>query len=671
MNPQELERLQIAWRPQPDAFARSPLGRMGARYGITDIDKLARRAVAEPEWFWAAVAEDLGIEWMHPYDAVLDLSDGVAFPHFFRGGKLNLADYTVDRWVRNGRGPDLAIWWEGDDGAVREVTYEQLKQAVDTAAGAFIGQGIAEGDVVGMFLPMIPEAVVTILAAAKLGAIVAPMFSGYGPLPVRQRLQDSGAKLLVTADGFPRRGRKVPLKRVADEAIESLETVRRVLVVPRLGSVEAHMQPGRDVWWDDAMAGAKPLRDAPAFDVETPCMLIYTSGSTGAPKGCVHTHAGMPFKFAQEARHSMGVEQGTRLLWLTDMGWVMGPFLISASLTNGGTAVLLEGTPDFPQPDRLWAAAERSETNVLGIAPTVARALMAHGDSWPDGHDLPDLRVIGTTGEPWNLEPWWWCFRHVGKSRVPIVNISGGTECGASIVAGSAYRPIKPASFAGPTLGLATDVIDDAGRSVRRQVGELVVRQPWPGMTKSLWDGPDRYLQTYWSRFPGLWLQGDFAYIDADGFWYLLGRSDDTIMLAGKRVGPAEVESVLVDDPQVVEAAAVGVPDAVKGEALVCFVVLLPGAEAATAADRLATLITDHAGPTMRPKAIHVVAALPKTRNGKVMRRVARAAYLGEALGDLSALDNPEAIIEYEELRASQGQEGCADAQLRGVPRPL
>ncbi|MGB6458175.1 MAG: AMP-binding protein [Streptosporangiaceae bacterium] len=656
MNPQELERLQIAWHPQPDAFARSPLGRMGARHGITDIDELARRAVAEPEWFWAAAAEDLGIEWMHPYDAVLDLSDGLAFPHFFRGGKLNLADYTVDRWVRNGRGAELAIWWEGDDGAVREVTYEQLKQAVDTAAGAFIAQGIAEGDVVGMFLPMIPEAVVTILAAAKLGAIVAPMFSGYGPLPVRQRLQDSAAKLLVTADGFPRRGREVPLKRVADEAIEGLESLRRVLVVSRLGSGEAHLRPGRDVWWDEAMAGAKPLHDAPAFDVETPCMLIYTSGSTGAPKGCVHTHAGMPFKFAQEARHSMGVEQGSRLLWLTDMGWVMGPFLISASLTNGGTAVLLEGAPDFPRPDRLWAAAERSETNVLGIAPTVARALMAHGDSWPDGHELPDLRVIGTTGEPWNLEPGWWCFRHVGKSRAPIVNISGGTECGASIVAGSAYRPIKPTSFSGPTLGLATDVVDDAGQSVRCEVGELVVRQPWPGMTKSLWDGPDRYLQTYWSRFPGLWLQGDFAYIDADGFWYLLGRSDDTIMLAGKRVGPAEVESVLVSDPQVVEAAAVGVPDPVKGEALVCFVVLQPGAEAATTADRLAVLITDHAGPTMRPKAIHVVAALPKTRNGKVMRRVARAAYLCEALGDLSALDNPEAIVEYKELGASQDQ---------------
>ncbi|HWD25456.1 MAG TPA: AMP-binding protein [Acidimicrobiales bacterium] len=622
---------------------------MAARHGIATYEALSQRSIADPEWFWAAAAEDVGITWMEPYEKVIDLSDGVEFPHFFKGGKLNWADFSVDRWVRRGRGDEVAIWWEGDDGAGTELTYSELKVQIDRAAGAFQAYGVGEGDVIALLLPMIPEAVVTLLAGAKIGAIVAPMFSGYGPQPIRDRLEDSGAKLVVTCDGFPRRGRTVRLKEVADAAMEGIDTVQSVFVVPRL-EADVPMLDGRDVAWDEALAKGAPVVDAPAFDVETPCFLIYTSGSTGRPKGCVHTHGGMPFKFAQESRHSLGVEEGTRVLWLTDMGWVMGAWLVTAALTNGGTAVLFEGTPDFPEPDRLWDVAERSRTNVLGIAPTVVRALMADGDSWPDRHALADLRVIATTGEAWNVEPWWWCFRHVGKSRMPIVNFCGGTECGASILAGSLYQPVKPASFSGHTLGMAAEVFDQNGASLEGDVGELVVTKPWPGGTKGLWDGNDRYLRTYWSRFEHVWLQGDFAYIDRDGFWYVLGRSDDTIMLAGKRVGPAEIESLLVDDEGVVEAAAIGVPDEVKGESLVCFVVLSPGADPDATVSRLHAYIAATAGKTVRPKAIYVVGALPKTRNGKVMRRAARAAYLGEALGDMSALDNPEVLGAYQDL---------------------
>ncbi len=649
MNVEDLDSLEVAWSPRPGDFESSPVGRMAARHGIATFEELSERSIAEPEWFWAAAAEDVGINWMRPYEEVIDLSDGVEFPHFFRGGQLNWADFSVDRWVRQGRREQAALWWEGDDGAGAELTYGELKERIDQAAGAFRAYGIGQGDVIAMLLPMIPEAVVTLLAGAKIGAIVAPLFSGYGPQPIRDRLEDSGAKLVVTCDGFPRRGRPVRLKEVADAAMAGIDTVQHVLVVARL-ETGAPMAEGRDVPWDEALAKGEPVVDAPAFDVETPCLLIYTSGSTGRPKGCVHTHGGMPFKFAQESRHAMGVEEGTRVLWLTDMGWVMGPYLVAAALTNGGTAVLFEGTPDHPGPNRLWDVAERSRTNVLGIAPTVVRALMAHGDSWPDRHALDDLRVIGTTGEAWNIEPWWWCFRHVGKSRAPIVNFSGGTECGASILAASLYQPIKPASFSGHTLGMAADVFDQDGVSRRGQVGELVVTKPWPGMTKGLWDGPERYLETYWSRFDHAWLQGDFAYVDRDGFWYVLGRSDDTIMLAGKRVGPAEIESLLVDDGSVVEAAAVGVPDQVKGESLVCFVVLSDGADADSTVLRLHELVAARAGKTVRPKAIHVVGALPKTRNGKVMRRVARAAYLGQDAGDTSALDNPEVLGLYRDL---------------------
>jgi len=636
---EELESLAVAWTPPPGAFEASPAGRMAARHGIADAAALAERAVEDPAWYWAAGTEDLGIPWMRPYESVVDVSRGVEHPVFFAGGRLNWADYAVDRWVRDGRGGARAVWWEGDDGDTRTLTYTELKGAVDAAAGAFRAHGVGIGDVVALLLPMVPEAIVTVLAAAKIGAVVMPLFSGYGAPAVRARLEDSGAKLLVTCDSFPRRGRPVRLKEVADEAVRDLPGLQTVLVLRRLGG-EVPLTPGRDFWWHEQCGAARPVERAEPMPSDAPCLLLYTSGSTGRPKGCVHTHSGLPIKVALEARHAMGMDEDSAMLWLTDMGWVMGSFVITAALTNGGTAVFFEGVPDWPDPDRLWAVAERSGTTVLGISPTVVRTLLSHGDAWPDRHELPRLRAIGSTGEPWNVEPWLWCAEHVGKGRVPIVNISGGTEIGGSLVSGSIYQPVKPTSFCGPTLGIRTDVVDEAGRPVRGDIGELVVRSVWPGMTQGFWHDDERYLESYWRRLPGLWHHGDLAYVDAEGFWYLLGRSDDTIKVAGKRLGPTEVESILVADDRVVEAAAVGVPDDVKGETLVCFVVLRDGEDPATAAPALSDVVTAALGRAMAPRAVHVVDALPKTRNGKILRRVARATYIGAAPGDLSSMED-------------------------------
>jgi acetyl-CoA synthetase len=639
----ELEGLAVAWTPPEGAFAASPAGRFAARHGIADARSLGERAAADPAWYWAAGMADLGIPWMRPYDTVLDLSRGIEHPDFFVGGLLNWADFAVDRWVREGRGEARAVWWEGDDGATLTLTYAELKLRVDAAAGALRAHGVGEGDVVALLLPMVPEAIATVLAAAKIGAVVMPLFSGYGAQAVRDRLEDSGATLLVTCDAFPRRGRPVPLKQVADEAVRDLSGLGAVLVVRRLGA-DVAMRPGRDFWWDEECAAAEPVERAEPMPADAPCLLLYTSGSTGRPKGCVHTHAGLPFKVALEARHGMGVDERSAMLWLTDMGWVMGSFVITAALTNGGTAVFFEGVPDWPEPDRLWAVAERSGTTVLGISPTVVRALMAHGKSWPDRHDLPALQAIGSTGEPWNIEPWYWCAEHVGKGRVPIVNISGGTEIGGSLLCGSVHLPVKPASFPGPTLGVRADVVDEDGRPVRGQIGELVVRSVWPGMTKGFWRDEERYLEAYWRRFPGVWHHGDLAYVDADGFWYLLGRSDDTIKVAGKRLGPAEVESLLVADDRVVEAAAIGVPDDVKGETLVCFVVLHAHQDAGAAVPALRDVVTAALGKAMAPSAIHVVEALPKTRNGKILRRVARASYIGAPPGDLTSIEDASVL---------------------------
>jgi acetyl-CoA synthetase len=653
MSIEELESLSVAWTPPAGAFAASPAGRMAARHGILDARSLAERAGADPAWYWAAGMADIGIPWMRPYDTVVDVSRGVEHPDFFVGGLLNWADYAVDRWVREGRGEARAVWWEGDDGARLTLTYAELKTRVDSAAGALRALGVGAGDVVALLLPMVPEAITTVLAAAKIGAIVMPLFSGYGAQAVRARLEDSGARLLVTCDAFPRRGRQVPLKRVADDAVRDLPTLSAVLVVRRLG-IDVPMTPGRDHWWHEACAGADPVERAEPMPADAPCLLLYTSGSTGKPKGCVHTHAGLPFKVALEARHGMGVDESSAMLWLTDMGWVMGSFVITAALTNGGTAVFFEGVPDWPEPDRLWAVAERSATTVLGISPTVVRALMAHGETWPDRHDLPDLRAIGSTGEPWNIEPWHWCAEHVGKGRVPIVNISGGTEIGGSLLCGSIYLPVKPASFTGPTLGIAADVVDEQGRPVRGEIGELVVRSVWPGMTKSFWRDEERYLDAYWRRFPGIWHHGDLAYVDADGYWYLLGRSDDTIKVAGKRLGPAEVESLLVADDRVIEAAAIGVPDDVKGEALVCFVVLHEGQDARAAVPALRDVVSAALGKAMAPRAVHVVPALPKTRNGKILRRVARASYIGAPPGDLTSIEDAAVLEDWPRTDTAQ-----------------
>ena len=611
---------------------------------------LQARAAADPNWYWAAAAEDLGIRWMRPYDDIVDLTDGPAFARFFAGGRLNWTDSAVDRWVDCGRGATTAIVWEGDDGSTRTLSYAELKQHVDHAAGALLALGVQIGDTVGLVLPMIPEAAVALLATARIGAIAVPMFSGYGPSAIRERIAESDARVIVTCDSFRRRGKAVPLKATVDEALADLP-VRHVLVVERTGD-RVPMRASRDVAWEGALWAAQPVQRAFPMDAQDPCLLLFTSGSTGRPKGCVHTHAGLPFKVAVEARHGFGLDETGTLLWLTDMGWIMGTFVVATALLNGGTAAMFEGTPDWPEPDRLWSVAARLEVTVLGVSPTLVRSLMRHGEKWPQAHDLGRLQAIGSTGEPWNLEPWMWCFRHVGKERVPIVNVSGGTECGGSLLSGGVTLPVKPMSFTGPPLGMATDVVDADGRSVRGEVGELVVRAPWPGMTKGLWHEPERYLESYWNRYQSMWQQGDFAYVDRDGFWYVLGRSDDTMNVAGKRVGPAEIESIVVDDDEVVEAAAVGVPDTLKGEAMVVFLVLAEDADLQAVTARLAERVRAVLGPALVPKTMEAVTELPKTRNGKVLRRVARAVYLGLPVGDTSSLENPSALDNFPTAKA-------------------
>ncbi len=636
-----------AWRPAHDAATATRLGRFISASGEADLQSLQRHAERDPAWFWGAAADDLSLAWQRRPNQTLDLSGGPEWSRWWSGGAFNYAQAALD--PRAQRDPDgAALTWEGEDGAVRRFTNSELKAEVDRAAAMFARLGVDEGDRVGIFLPLLPETVISVLAIGRLKAIYIPIFSGYAAPAVATRLNDAGARLLVTADATLRRGKEVAMKTTADAALADAPSVKTMLVVGRhqADHPDTGWLAGRDRWWSAEMAAVeRPLDSTPETDPETPYMIIYTSGTTGRPKGAVHVHGGFPIKGAQDLAHCFDLGPGDRLFWFTDLGWMMGPWAISGALLLGAELVLFEGAPDHPSPDRLWATVARHNVTHLGLSPTVIRALMAHGSDPVRAHDLSSLRVLGSTGEPWNPESWWWFFREIGGGRLPLVNYSGGTEVSGGIVSCNLMTPIKPTSFGGPNVGVAADVIDAAGQSVRGEVGELALRQPLPGMTRGFWQDPQRYLDTYWSRISGTWVHGDWALVDNDGYWFISGRSDDTLKVAGKRVGPAEVESAAVSHPSVLEAAAVGVPHAVKGEVIVVFCRLRPGE---TDDPDLRRAISDRVvaelGKALRPEAVHIVSDLPRTRSGKVMRRVARAAYLGADPGDLSSLENPLAV---------------------------
>jgi acetyl-CoA synthetase len=621
-----------AWFPADPAATN--VGRFMAVHGIEHFDELVRRSIEEPEWFWDAVVHFLGIRFSTPYYQVLDVSDGIPWARWFVGGKTNFAANCLRH------PPDrVALVWEGEDGQVRQWTYGELEAQADGLAALLAERGFGQGDAVGVFMPMLPETVATLLATAKLGAVFLPLFSGYGADAIATRMNDAGAKALVTAQKFLRRGQWVPMASTASAAMLEVPTAEFMVVVPREGVVG---RLGRDALWPGPAVEPVPAR---AVDSEHPLFIAYTSGTTGRPKGAVQVHGGWTVKVAEEGAFQTDVGAGDTLFWFTDMGWIMGPWEVTAALVNGATLALFEGAPDSPGPDRLWSFLERHRVTVLGISPTLVRALMPHGDGPVRAHDLSALRILGSTGEPWNEDPWRWYFEVVGGGRCPVINISGGTEVGACFLAPHPVQPIKPMSLGGPSLGMAVDVYDDEGKPVRGQVGELVCTRPWPGMTRGLYKDPERYLATYWSRWPDVWLHGDWASVDEDGDWFLHGRSDDTIKVAGKRLGPAEVESALVTHPAVVEAAAVGIPDELKGEALWAFVVLAAGTEPDDdLRDELAGLVAERLGKSFRPSAVRFTTALPKTRNAKVLRRAIRATVLGQDAGDLSALEDSSTI---------------------------
>ncbi|MFC5970586.1 AMP-binding protein [Halomarina salina] len=654
---------EVVYEPDRETVEATNVHAFMEEFDVDGYDELVERS-QDVDWFWDLLPEYLGIEFYEEYDQVRDTSDGPQFTDWYVGGKLNVAHNTVDRHAardsetRN----KVATIWEGEDGEVREVTYHELRRQTDEVANYLESVGIGTGDTVGLYMPMVPEVVSILYGCFKVGAIAVPIFSGFGVDATATRIADAECSVLFTGDGFLRRGSHVTLKDAADEAIEEAGHVEHTVVFDRLGASDEDtdltvpFDDSRDAWWADAVETQDDHYETKSLPSGQESMLLYSSGTTGKPKGIVHTHAGVGVQCPKEIYFSFDHRPEDRFFWVSDIGWMMGPWTLIGNHTLGGTVFMYEGAPDHPEPDRFWEMIDRHDLSVFGISPTAIRALRKRGDEWLEGHDLSSLRLLGSTGEPWDPESWMWFYEHVGNGEIPIINISGGTEICGCFLMPLPGMPLKPCTLGKPGLGMSVDIVDSQGESVAddHERGFLVARDSCPSMTKSLWEGDERYLDTYWSSFedPPLWDHGDWAQQDEDGFWFLHGRADDALNVAGRKVGPAEVEGALIDHPAVNQAAAVGAPDDTTGTAVVAYVILDAGYEESDdLRGELREQVGEELGKPFRPREVLFVDEFPKTQSGKIIRRAIQAAYTGEDLGDMSSIENPDALDEVEDAR--------------------
>jgi acetyl-CoA synthetase len=602
--------------------------------------RLCRKAEKDPEAFWAGLAKELS--WFKPWKKVLEWKP--PFAKWFVGGKINIAYNCLDRHLEGTRKNKAAIIWEGEPGDSRTLTYQDLHREVCKFANVLKAEGVAKGDRVAIYMPMIPELPIAMLACARIGATHSIVFGGFSAAALRDRINDAEAKLVVTADGGFRKGEVVTLKEKVDDAVKESPSVQRVIVVRRTNT-PVQMQGGRDLWWHETMKNASDRCKAEPLDSEHPLFILYTSGTTGKPKGVVHTTAGYLLGTTITARWIFDLKE-TDTYWCTaDIGWVTGhSYVIYGILSNGATSVMYEGAPTFPQPNRLWEIIDKYKVNIFYTAPTAIRALIKLGEEWPKRHDLSSLRLLGTVGEPINPEAWMWYHTVIGKKRCPIVDTWWQTETGAIMMSPlPGAIPTKPGSCTLPFPGIATEVVNREGKPVGANVGGyLVVKRPWPSMLRTIWGDPERYKKQYWSDIPGYYFTGDGARRDKDGYFWVMGRVDDVMNVAGHRLGTMEIESALVSHSTVAEAAVVGKPDDLKGTAISAFVTLELGN---TPSEKLKEALRAHVvkeiGAIARPDEIRFTDNLPKTRSGKIMRRLLRDIAAGrETVGDTTTLED-------------------------------
>ncbi len=610
-------------------------------HGIKSLDELLEKA-KNLEWFWGEVSKEL-LEWYKPYDKVLEWKPPYA--KWFLGAQYNIVHDALDKHAKSWRKNKVAYIFEGEPGDVRKLTYGDLYREVSKLANALKSLGVKRGDRVGIYLPMIPELPMAMLACAKIGAIHSVVFAGFSSSAFAERLVDSEAKVAITCDSFYRRGKTVPLKKQTDDALQNAPSVKHAIICKRTGE-EVPWNNERDHWWHELTEKQPPTCETEKLDANDLLYILYTSGTTGKPKGVQHAHAGYAAGTALTLKWVFDLKEDDVWWCAADIGWVTGhSYIVYAPLILGATSIIYEGSPDYPDAGRWWSMIDRYGVTVLYTSPTAIRLFMRFGEEWPKKYDLGTLRLLGSVGEPINPEAWIWYHKNIGREHCQIMDTWWQTESGQFLISPLPITPLKPGTATKPLPGITAEIYDDNGKSLVNQGGKLVITKPWPAMLRGLYKAPDRYQETYWNKYPNIYLAGDISRVDNDGYFWIQGRSDDVLNVAGHRIGNSEVESALVSHPKVAESAVIGKPHELKGESITAFVVLVTGVEPS---EELRKELREHVGKEIgkiaRPDELRFVQDVPKTRSGKIMRRVIRAKALGKPVGDISTLANPEAV---------------------------
>jgi acetyl-CoA synthetase len=648
----------IIWRPSGD-YLKSRVADFAKQSNIDTEDwrLLIQKSTNDIEWFWNSFLSFADMQWSKPYHTLLDQSKGLAWTEWFIGGETNIAYNCLDWHVnsndsaimakdgaRQKAGAEhLALIWENESGQSKQLSYGELNLLSGKIAALLKQLGVKRGDAVGIYMPMIPEVLAILFGCFKLGAIAVPVFSGFGAEALAKRMQDAQAKVIFTADGGKRRGKLLEIKKDVDLMRDSVPTLKHVVVVKYSENKVDWFE--NDIWFSEAINNLAPISTCYDLPSEHPCLYLYTSGTTGKPKGTIHTHAGALAQIAKELGLVFDVQKSDRFFWLTDVGWMMGPWEMIGVTYWGGTLVMYDGAPDFPGSENIWRFIAENQINTLGVSPTAIRILRPEIEHLISRYDFSSIKYLGSTGEPWDEENYMWFFNKIGSGRCPIMNISGGTELIGCLLTPLPTMPLPACSLGSKGLAMDVDVYDESASSLTNGIGHLVLKQPAPSLTRGFLGDEQRYLDTYFSHFKNIWYQGDWAKQTDDGYWFLYGRSDDTIKISGKRIGPGEIESALIEHPAVKEAAAIGVPDKIKGEVLVCFIVLNKDILASTQLkENIVTLTVENFGALARPKDLFFVSSLPKTRSGKIVRGAIRKKYIGDENIDTSSIENPEAL---------------------------
>ncbi len=613
------------------------------KHNISSLDELSKKAKNDVEWFWQSVDKDIGIVWDVPYEKTLDTSKGIAWSKWFVNGKTNIYKSSVEKFTKQNP-QKIAYYFVSEDGGTSEISYSQLDIKVSKLANAMKSIGVKKGDVVAIYLPMIEEAIITILAASKIGAIQTVIFSGYSSESLHIRLDDCKAKILFVSDGFYRKGKPISQKKSVESAIQN--TVIEKTVVISYKGIDDYQESEKLIFYDNLVSNQSEMCKTEILDSEDPLFILYTSGTTGKPKGVIHTHGGFSVFAGHQAAYLIDTHENDVLFWPADIGWITGlVWNVYGLLIMGASAVIYDGALDYPNINRIWKILSDYGATIFGISPTAVRFFKKNNVEPLKLFSLDKIKNIPTTGEPLDEDSWWWLFEKVGNKKIPIMNLSGGTEIGGAMLSVFPGMKIKPSTVGIPVPGMNLDVFDDDGNSLQKQNGYLVIKSPWPAMTRGLLNDDERYLETYWSKFKNIWFHGDYVYVDDDNLWYMRGRADDVINVSGHRMSTAEIEHTVISHTKISDAASISIPDELTGEAIVVFFVSDDKSDIGLESE-ISNYISDKIGKVAKPKHVFQLSDLPKTRTGKIMRRLLKSKLLGYDLGDLSSLENPQILDE-------------------------